>query len=181
MIENNTLPPDKLISIKEKLTPILVAQWQQENQIKTIRFQGDSMYPFLIDGDRLEVKFCKYPEISVGDIVLIYSDQCLFAHRIIDISIKGNETRVFEAGDNSLISRQVTENIIGIITAFKRRDRLHNLTQDNWQRISSSIARYQRFFLSLRDRLPAIKGRDFFIIKIKNLLFSILPRMMNRY
>jgi signal peptidase I len=68
-----------------------------------LRFQvpGDSMHPFIQDGDVLMVEPANIAKVGVGEVILYYrADKRLIAHRIIRINRQGESTVLTTQGDS---------------------------------------------------------------------------------
>ncbi len=63
----------------------------------TVKAQGNSMYPFLRNGDTIEYTHTPFKDIQLNDIILVYTEAVLMTHRVIYKTRGGCITR----GDNN--------------------------------------------------------------------------------
>jgi len=70
----------------------------------SIRFRacGDSMYPAILDGDRITVAPVAAHEIARGDILLYRDGNRVLAHRLIGVAAYGTERRFRLRGDTNV-------------------------------------------------------------------------------
>jgi hypothetical protein len=88
------------------------------------------MYPFLKDGDEVEVAPAQIDEVKVGDVVFFRSGARLLAHRVVQIVEDDQETHLRTRGDSF---RQedppVGEtDLVGLVTVAYRRKRMRERT-----------------------------------------------------
>ena len=90
-----------------------------------VRFQagGESMHPFIQDGDILEVApLSNSLNIKIGDVLLVYSDSArLLAHRVIKINNCGTKSYLIKADAGTSPDGWFrTENILGRVEVKER-------------------------------------------------------------
>ncbi|MBN2382627.1 S24/S26 family peptidase [bacterium] len=157
----------------DQLVPTLVLDWQNTGARQTLRFIGESMRPFLLDGDRIVVQFGLALNISIGDIVLIRADHILSAHRIIDRITSKNETLYLEAGDNSLVGRLIRPgDSVGLVVARQRHGISIDLTHEEYRKCALKIAHFQCRALKLIEKIPSFPGRYRLLHLLKSLCFK---------
>ncbi|MFC1771205.1 S24/S26 family peptidase [Candidatus Margulisiibacteriota bacterium] len=84
--------------IKRKLALKLKNKLCLKKGQETFRFQGLSMYPLLIDGDQVLVKYIKSDQLAFGDIIVYKTADKFIIHRYF---YSKNETEIIAKGDNS--------------------------------------------------------------------------------
>ena len=62
---------------------------------------GESMYPLIINGNKLYIKVSEKPNYQVGDIIAYIRDGQLIAHRLIKITKDAGKTNYLFKGDNN--------------------------------------------------------------------------------
>lgn len=79
---------------------------------------GQSMYPFLLDGDIVTLQKKEFNSLAVGDIICVSKNKKMFVHRVIYRTHKYLITK----GDNNRIAdgKVSKNNIIGIVKKIKR-------------------------------------------------------------
>lgn len=81
-----------------KLWRMLVSKCLPDTNVIMVSVRGDSMYPILCNGDKIEVILRTSEQYSVGDVIVFpYKNEGLIIHRILKIQ----EGRYFCKGDNS--------------------------------------------------------------------------------
>lgn len=81
-----------------KLWRMLVSKCLPDTNAIVVSVRGDSMYPILCNGDKIEVVLRTSEQYSVGDVIVFpYKNEGLIIHRILKIQ----EGRYFCKGDNS--------------------------------------------------------------------------------
>jgi len=64
--------------------------------------RGGSMYPFVREGDVLQVAPASFCELGIGDIVFYRSGDRLLAHRVIGFVSEADQVRIRARGDGFL-------------------------------------------------------------------------------
>ncbi|AXJ02479.1 Peptidase S24 [Cyclonatronum proteinivorum] len=67
-----------------------------------IKAGGQSMYPYLLNGDQLEVEPATLETLEPGDIVVFRRNQNLIAHRLHQVTGSGEHIRGLSIGDSGL-------------------------------------------------------------------------------
>jgi signal peptidase I len=65
-----------------------------------VEVRGLSMYPFLRDGDVVEVAPVQIGEVELGDVVFFRSGDRLLAHRVVEIAVDDRGTHLRARGDS---------------------------------------------------------------------------------
>lgn len=89
---------------------LILSEIEQEKEV-IIPVKGNSMFPFIKDGQRIALMPLKNSNLRLGDIVLAKWNNQYILHRIIAM----NEFQVSLAGDNnlSLIEKTDISNVLG--------------------------------------------------------------------
>jgi signal peptidase I len=87
-----------------------------------VEVRGLSMYPFLKEGDVVEVAPIQMGEVERGDVVFFLSGDRLLAHRVIEVAVGDPGTHLMTRGD---VFRQADppvneECLIGLVTIVYR-------------------------------------------------------------
>lgn len=90
---------------------MLVSKCLPDTDGIVVSIHGDSMYPILCNGDKIEVIIRTSEQYSVGDVIVFpYKNEGLIIHRILKIQ----EGRYFCKGDNSFrIEDILLDQVIG--------------------------------------------------------------------
>jgi signal peptidase I len=99
-----------------------------------VEVRGLSMYPFLKDGDVVEVAPVQIGEVELGDVVFFRSGDRLLTHRVVEIVVDDRGTHLRTRGDSF---RQedppISEaDLVGLVTVVcrLRRKRDHTIRLD---------------------------------------------------
>jgi signal peptidase I len=114
------------------------------------RAEGDSMYPTIRDGEAITVAPVSPASIVRGDVVLFRHGRRLLAHRVVGVTMSGNE-RIFElrgdakgAGDGSISANA----IVGKVIEVRRKGRVIPLCGARARvrrRVRSALSRARQF------------------------------------
>ena len=102
--------------------------WDREGRGVTSPVQGESMAPFLREGD--EVTWCRVvpQEIRQGDLITLLGSGGLIVHRALRVRRRQGKLEVLEKGDAQRIGRWADgAEVIGRANAIKRRGRSYDL------------------------------------------------------
>lgn len=137
--------------------------WLSEYCVK-ITVRGDSMKPFLKDGDEVEVAAVLRDELQPGDLILFVREGTLTVHRFL----AGGKERFLEKGDAQARGNwHPWPEKLGRVTAINR--------PDGWENLSTDDARLESLRLGqaglLRHRFETI---------VERLPFSIVRRIAFR-
>jgi hypothetical protein len=94
-----------------------------QGNVVRLRARGCSMHPFIRDGDLIEVEPTTTPSIGVGDVILFsVSSRQVFAHRVINKQVIGNEVVLLVKGDSKpLADHEVyPRQVLGKVVAVER-------------------------------------------------------------
>jgi len=99
---------------------------ETEDNLIFIQVKGQSMWPFLLDGDKLIIKKAVASELRVGDVILYASNNDLICHRLVRIMGKNGKYLLYARGDNSTsASEQISETkILGKAIGIINGDRM---------------------------------------------------------
>lgn len=84
-----------------------VLEYVKQGKQVTIRVKGNSMKPWLRDGDRVLLKPFERKDLAKGIIVLANVDEQMVLHRVI----KYSERVIWLAGDGNLVQREVVDHM----------------------------------------------------------------------
>ena len=111
----------------------------------TFVYHGFSMFPTLIDFDRVSVKKCSVDQVSPGDIIVFHNlnNDGYIIHRAISKSIKGIITRGdgMKRKDSALVT---DNNIVGQALSIERDDRLIRIVGGRPTLLKTSAKRLMR-------------------------------------
>lgn len=116
-------------------TFILRDIWRESNELHWFPIHGNSMKPFLSDGDSILVNH----DISIlhqGDIVVFQNDDGLIAHRLIKTKKFPNKSSIYYTkGDNRtrFDPPMVEKDILGKVLSIRKNGREFELTTIEWQ------------------------------------------------
>ena len=132
------------------------------------RAHGGSMYPFVRDGDVVEVKPVQAWAVGLGDVVLCgYGDDRLVVHRVIDVSKDNGRVALVIKGDSARQADKPVclDQVLGQVIAIERGGRklpldggLRRLANRLWARLSPFSPQLYR--LPRRARYVARKVVD---------------------
>ena len=111
-----------------------------------IKVLGDSMMPILHDGDYVNVK--NSASYNVGDII-VYENEKMVVHRVIDVQEKDNQKFFITKGDNNfIIDPLVCEDlIVGKVIAIFHNDFKYKFN-NNWiQKLMTKLSKEKVTFL----------------------------------
>ena len=90
-------------------------------QYKIIAIASNSMLPKISRGDAIIYeKIKKAEELKEGDILVFTNEGTIYVHRIVEISRKNKEVKIYTKGDNNAIADDfitTEENILGVVRA----------------------------------------------------------------
>lgn len=95
-----------------------------------VEVRGFSMYPFLRDGDEVELVPVLISEVELGDVVFFRSGDRLLAHRVVQIVADEQGTHLRTRGDSFLQEDPAISetNLVGLVTVVYRRKRRRDRT-----------------------------------------------------
>ncbi len=91
------------ITVPNKLLFEQVLDYIGKGKHVTIRVKGNSMWPFLGEGDSVLLKPFELKELSKGVIVLAKMNGQMLLHRVV----KYDKTTIWLAGDHNLVLREL--------------------------------------------------------------------------
>ena len=127
-----------------------------------VEVRGFSMYPFLKEGDVVEVAPIQIGEVEQGDVVFFRSGDRLLAHRVIEIAEDDLETHLMTRGD---VFRQADppvneESLIGLVKIVyrARRGRVDAIRLDRGltRRLGLLMARSRAVHRCVRGLVPVL-------------------------
>ena len=87
-------------NIKNHVIDAVIGSWRQNGVQHRIPIVGTSMYPFIREGDHILITHdCS--TVCLGDIVVFWRKEALFAHRVVKILKTGAEFACITKGDNT--------------------------------------------------------------------------------
>jgi signal peptidase len=97
----------------------------------TIRVKGNSMRPFLTEGDRVKLKPFTIGELKKGAIVLAKLNGQMVLHRVVQY----NKISIWLAGDQNLVVRELVgyPDVVATVTTLYRGEAVVDLNQQ-WRR-----------------------------------------------
>lgn len=151
------------------------------------RARGESMHPFIRDGDILKVKPVEVSEIKLGDVVFYRTERRIVAHRVIKKTFNNGKAFLVTKGDSSPSSDNPVypEDLLGKVVTVKRNGlslrldgRLSRLINLLWVKISPFSRHIYPPARELRRNirrilgrpLPYIQGLKLYRIVIKKLI-----------
>lgn len=100
------------------------------NYIKSLKIKtfGNSMYPFLYDGDIVDFKRNKFSRVKVNDIITVRKNRELFTHRVIYISHNSRSHYLITKGDTNFTTdgKIHPKQILGKLYQIKRNGKIIN-------------------------------------------------------
>ena len=141
----------------------VVAEILNSNNLLRFRARGASMYPFIRDGDVIEVQPIDASAVRCGDVVLCqWPNGRVVAHRVIQVCQKKGEEMLLIQGDavtcpDGFISG---EQVLGRVVAIERRGKrierggvLQQLMGMLWVELSPFSRRLYHALATLRRRM----------------------------
>ena len=96
-------------------------------QIFSVPAKGNSMYPILQSGDRVEYIQTPFSNIRLNDIVIVYSNKIFVTHRVI---YKTSTTCITRGDNNRASDGEIKkERILGKVVRFKRNGVWHDIQE----------------------------------------------------
>ncbi|WP_442590776.1 S24/S26 family peptidase [Pedobacter sp. AW31-3R] len=110
-----------------KLLLAQVLDYIGQGKYVTIRVKGNSMRPFLREGDSVLLKPFELKELCRGVIVLAKMDGQLLLHRVVEY----NKTTIWLAGDHNLVVRELVEyaDIVATVVGLYRGEAMVKFNQ----------------------------------------------------
>lgn len=101
----------------------------QGHSVQTIA-SGNSMFPFIRDGDILTIQPTPIEHIKRGDIAVYESAEKWIAHRVIHISSNNGILQIVTRGDARISNDEliIKENYIGSVITLERNKKTISLT-----------------------------------------------------
>lgn len=138
-----------------------------------IKINGSCMEPFITDSEIILVEnINNYNDLKSGDIILVYSDNHLRAHRIVSMK----KTQIYTKGDNALAFDENIDykNIIGVI----KLDGYNGLNKEILKYFFTKLSYIEGYFFSLhcKNKFPLVKWKTLVKItkKIKAMVLFLL-------
>src|SRR3989344_5401953 len=96
----------------------------------TIKTFGNSMLPFLADGDILNIKKITFQKIQINNLITFKYKSKFITHRIIYKNVNNKNAFFITKGDNNPIAdyKIYPKQIIGKVESIKRNNRTLNIT-----------------------------------------------------
>jgi signal peptidase I len=115
-----------------------------ESGISFFRASGQSMWPFVRDGQRLIVRAVPFPELRVGDIIVYKADAGIVCHRVVAKRGSGQQSYCFVRGDctQGAPERVEASMIIGRVCGI-----VHGTKSVQWHGFTSDIANRAILFI----------------------------------
>lgn len=130
-------PMDNHISFNHK---DIIRDLLSRKDVVTVKAIGDSMWPFIREGDMVVLKKCNIGDLSIGDIV-VYTNKnsdTLVSHRVVKKIKEG----VFSKGDGWLSRCDIVnkDNLIGRLIRIIRKDKILDLDSSLYKGLNRIIA-----------------------------------------
>jgi signal peptidase I len=131
-----------------------ISLWSASGAHHWLPVSGQSMWPFLNDGDRVLVAWGR-DNLRPGDLLVYQVNGRLVIHRLIEIRQTPTARRFITCGDNVRRADPpvYAPQIVGPVVAAERGERIFHLRRFHWRLFGRGVARLQRIFLKLRWRL----------------------------
>ena len=159
-----------------------------------VRFKvhGNSMYPFIRNGDIIEIEPAEAPKINLGEIIFYHSSNRIVAHRLIKRINSDGEVTFVTKGDSRVKYDKPLKNesIMGKVVMIQSRNRTIWLNQPSGKAINylamfyslassetSQIINYLTKKLGLR-RISKVELYDRFTF-LTNSIFNILCAILH--
>ncbi|NTW32563.1 MAG: signal peptidase I, partial [Bacteroidetes bacterium] len=155
---------DELYELTENLL-------NSKQQVKLI-VGGNSMFPFLRNGDEIVINKCRINELNIGDIVVFKTHDKWIAHRLHKIKSENNKTILITKGDscNSKDLPVTEENFAGKVILFFRKGKEKNINSNYYKKINRCIVSFSKpFTLFIIPLLWFITRYKKIILTIKNI------------
>lgn len=144
----------------------LIFLMHEANREVSLDVKGNSMLPFLAQGDRVTVCPVRPEELSMGDVLLFRQNGQLIVHRLVGKKRIGAAYLYCQKGDNlsgwSWISG---EDIIGRVTSFGHSDAKADMAASPWRWINFLMGAQARGWVVLETgfskMMNAFPGRSF--------------------
>jgi signal peptidase len=119
------------ITMPNKLLFEQVVDYLGQGKEVTIRVKGNSMRPFLKEGDRVKLKPFTIGQLKRGAIVLANLNGKMVLHRVVQY----DQLTIWLAGDQNLVVRElaVYPDLVASVTTLYRGDNMVDLNQQ-WRR-----------------------------------------------
>lgn len=159
------------VKIRPEITLNLWFEFFEKNKFQWLTILSNSMEPLIQAGDRVLVNKITSENISIGNVVVYKKEDRLIAHRIIKRSI-GKNPSFIEKGDNSSLATTIYgSDIIGRISAIKKKNLYIDLDDVTGQLLNLLIAQISRF--SRKIFILRSKARIRLSLEDNNLLLRI--------
>ena len=114
---------------------------------------GNSMKPFIKDGDIIGVKKVDYKGISIGDVILYYVDKKVFAHRILYKRRRDGGEFLIVKGDfvGSFDFKVQPEQVLGKVVKIEKKEREIRLENKGAKAYNYLILLYSLMFSMIRE------------------------------
>ncbi len=162
----------------------LIIKNQLNSNLKIwLRVDGNSMYPFLQNGDKVLVSKINSRKVRIGELCLFQAKGSLFTHRIIGFG----KSKVLFKGDHNLVPDGwvFEKQIWGRIIRISKGNRVWELSAKKWQYINFIIGLLQIptsiiFFLKRKNNIniEKINHLEKIFLKIINLNVNFLERLL---
>jgi signal peptidase I len=109
-----------------------------------VRVRGQSMYPFIRDGDVVEVVPVSAEAVAVGDVVFFRAGYRLFAHRVFRCMTDGQSVHLLTRGDNHKLADSPirdSRDLVGKVGIVYRGCRIVKLDQGMAALLGRAMAR----------------------------------------
>lgn len=139
---------------------LLATQILAERNVLRFRAHGGSMYPFVRDGDVLQVEPVRLSSVRVGDVVLFQdAEDRLTVHRVIGIRRDRNRVALVTKGDSSCRpdSPVYPEQILGRLTSVSREGKTLYMS-GGWRAVANRLWAWLSPFSAQLHRLPRVVG-----------------------
>ncbi|MFC2172269.1 S24/S26 family peptidase [Acidobacteriota bacterium] len=163
---------DKGQDYKRNILELLLQTRASSGMMSTIRSRGISMLPTILPDEEIEIIHCPIEDTRMGDIVVFRAKGKLYVHRLVKKVGKGDETLIFEKGDNFVhIGCVRSEDYLGRVESIKTEQGFIDLKSRGSRVLGSMLAFYGRLMVRM------YKGVSFLT---RNLLSRISPRAASR-
>lgn len=121
-----------------------------------ITIKGNSMLPFLREGDQVELRKITLSDLALGNVVLAMYMNNYILHRII----KCKKQSVVLAGDGNYHQLEIVDHtaVMAVVTAAYRNGQVVNITS-NGQRLLGFLWYQGRFLRLVYNKIIGVKGK----------------------
>lgn len=137
---------------------LLATQILAERNVLRFRAHGGSMYPFVRDGDVLQVEPVRLSSVRVGDVVLFQdAEDRLTVHRVIGMSRDGKGAALVTKGDSRYRPDWpvYAEQILGRLTSVSREGKTLYMS-GGWRAVANRLWACLSPFSAQFHRLPTV-------------------------